>query len=166
MANSAAGVLDRPARTTKVPSETQQKKTGASKRRGGNRIKEVSASSTSKARELGIRGEEAAARFLYHRGYEILERNYTCFAGEMDIIAKDGEAIVFVEVKTRARLQQGFPSEAVSSEKRDRFEKIALAYLSENDAEEVPIRFDTVSLVVIDKGRALVRHHISAFSVE
>lgn len=115
-------------------------------------------------RELGRKGEEAAARFLYRRGYEILERNWTCYAGEADIIANDNGTLVFVEVKTRKDCQKGFPSEAVSKAKRSKYEKIALAFLDACDAADIPVRFDVVALVVIGRDRALIRHHINAFS--
>lgn len=113
---------------------------------------------------LGSRGEEAAARFLYRRGYEILERNWKCFAGEADIIARDDDTLVFVEVKTRKDCSHGFPSEAVTPEKRSKYEKIALAYLAENASSEYPVRFDVVSIVVIGPDKAMIRHQINAFS--
>lgn len=113
---------------------------------------------------LGARGEDAAACFLERRGYEILERNWVCFAGEADIIAKDDDTIVFVEVKTRKDCQKGFPSEAVTPSKRSKYEKIALAYLSDHVQAEHPVRFDVVSLVVIGPSKAMVRHQINAFS--
>ena len=84
----------------------------------------------SKHIELGKKGERAAAAFLDRRGYEILERNYVCFAGEADIIAMDGEVLVFVEVKTRKDNQRGFPSEAVTKNKREKYEMIALENLN------------------------------------
>ena len=114
--------------------------------------------------ELGRKGEEAAARFLYRRGYEILERNWSCYAGEADIIAEDNGTLVFVEVKTRKDCQKGFPSEAVSKSKRDKYEKIALAFLEQSHAIDMPVRFDVVALVVVGRDRALIRHHINAFS--
>lgn len=167
MTKSATGVLDRPEKTTKIPSETQQTKTrDASKRRGGARIREASASNASKNRELGMKGEEAAARFLYHRGYEILERNWTCFAGEAGIIAKDDDMLVFVEVKTRRDASKGFPREEATKSKRERYEKIALAYISEYGEIGLGVRFDVVSIVVVGDGKALIRHHINAFSVD
>lgn len=116
-------------------------------------------------RELGRKGEEAAARFLYRRGYEILERNWTCYAGEADIIAEDHGTLVFVEVKTRKDCQKGFPSEAVSKAKREKYERIALAFLEQSDAVEMPVRFDVVALVVVGRDRALIRHHMNAFSI-
>ena len=111
--------------------------------------------------ELGRRGEDAAARFLYRRGYDIVERNWKCAAGEADIIARDGDAVVFVEVKTRSSVEKGLPSDAVDKRKRERYEKIAALFLA---AVDVPVRFDVVSLLVIGADRALVRHHINAFA--
>ena len=96
----------------------------------------------SRNRDLGRRGEEAA--------------------GEADIIARVGEVLVFVEVKTRRGVSYGFPAEAVDEAKRERYRRIALSYLAERRLGEVPLRFDVVSIVVSDR-RAVVRHHINAF---
>ena len=116
-------------------------------------------------KEVGRRGEAAAARFLERRGYEILERNWKCQYGEADIIARSEEgAIVFVEVKTRTSVAKGFPSEAVDAEKRGRYERIAASYLKDCDVVDVPVRFDVVALLVCGTDRALVKHHINAFS--
>lgn len=117
-------------------------------------------------KELGVRGEDAAARYLYMHGYDIVERNWECKAGEADIIARDGNSLVFVEVKTRASIEKGFPSEAVNSEKRDRYEKIALFYLRDFAEVDIPVRFDVVSIVVSGKDKALIRHHINAFAAD
>lgn len=116
------------------------------------------------SKELGMRGEDAATRFLYGRGYEIIDRNWECFAGEVDIIARDKDCLVFVEVKTRTNCEKGFPSEAVDAKKREKYEKIALAYLANNEYLDITLRFDVVSIVVVGPDRALIRHHINAFS--
>lgn len=116
--------------------------------------------------ELGRRGEDAAASFLYRLGYDIVERNWTCIAGEADIIARDGSWLVFVEVKTRSSCEKGFPSEAVNRSKRDRYERIAALYIRDCDVADAPVRFDIVSLVLLGSDRALVRHHINAFGVD
>lgn len=163
MANVAAGTMDRPENEAKALCETQRK--DAPRRRGGKRAEGVSASGASRNRELTLKGEEAAARFLSMRGYEILERNWTCFAGEADIIARDGDALVFVEVKIRCNPRRGFPGEAVSAEKRDRYEKMALAYAAECEEANIPVRFDVVSIVVVADDKAMIRHDINAFSV-
>lgn len=115
-------------------------------------------------KELGARGEEAAARFLANRGYEILDRNWTCAADEADIVARDANVIVFVEVKTRSDASMGFPAEAVTAKKRQRYERIACLYLERHAFTEMLVRFDVISLVAIAPDRALVRHHINAWS--
>lgn len=116
-----------------------------------------------RAKELGMRGERAAARFLEHIGYEIIERNWTCPAGEADIIARDGKTVVFCEVKTRTNLEKGLPAEAVDAEKRNRYERIAGWFLRDYEEVDVPIRFDVLGLLVIRNDRALIRHYINAF---
>lgn len=113
--------------------------------------------------DLGRRGEDAAARFLDRHGYEIVERNWRCAAGEADIIARDEDAVVFVEVKTRSSCDCGMPAEAVDEAKRDRYERIAALFLQGYDVVDVPVRFDIVSIVVFAPDRAMIRHHIDAF---
>lgn len=115
--------------------------------------------------ELGRRGEEAAVRFLERRGFEVLERNWTCAAGEADIIAQDEGTLVFVEVKTRSNTDKGLPEEAVDKHKRERYEKIAAAFLQTYETVDIAVRFDVVSILVIGSERAFLRHHVNAFSV-
>lgn len=134
---------------------------------GGATPKKVRAKKrSSHNKELGRRGEDAAARYLTARGYDIVVRNWTCSFGEADIIARDGDTVVFVEVKTRTGLSNGLPSEAVTKEKRARYEKIACAYLMDSDFVDVPVRFDVVAILVMDSNRALIRHHIDAFGAD
>lgn len=117
----------------------------------------------SRNKEIGWRGEEAAARYLRLRGMEILERNWTCPAGEADIIARDECALVFIEVKTRTSLEKGLPVEAVSAKKRQRYEKIAAFYIADCDELDIPVRFDIIGILVTGHDRALVRHYVNAF---
>lgn len=145
-----------PTKTGAAGKETGSKKSGAAGKKTGR---------GSRNKDLGLRGEEAAARFLYRMGYDIMERNWRCNFGEADIIAQDGQTLVFVEVKTRSNLDKGFPAEAVGAVKREKYEKIALAFLSNHDICDVAVRFDVVSVVAVAKDRALIKHHISAFSV-
>lgn len=114
---------------------------------------------------LGKKGEDVACDFLLQHGYKILERNWRCRFGEADIIAVDSSALVFVEVKTRTSLNSGFPSEAVGKKKRDRYEKIALAYLSNHEMCDSMVRFDVISIVQVSDKKALLKHHINAFGV-
>ena len=123
-----------------------------------------------KERALEQRGKDAAACYLERRGCAILERDWACFAGAVDIIARDEERgdLVFVEVQTHVDAKEGFPSEDVSAEKRSRYEKIALAYLKDyylagNEDANFVVRFDTICLMVLSDNRAMIKHHIGVF---
>lgn len=116
-------------------------------------------------KRLGRRGEDAAAHYLCLQGYEMLERNWTCPAGEADIIAEDGDYIVFCEVKTRSNLDKGFPCEAVTSKKRHKYELIAAWYLKDHDVLDRPLRFDIIDILVAAPDRAVIRHFVNAFGV-
>ena len=113
--------------------------------------------------ELGKRGEEAAACFLERREYEILDRNWKCIAGEADIVALQDDTLCFIEVKTRKDAQKGFPSEAVDTRKRSRYERIAACYLKDHDYADVRVRFDIIAILVLGEDRAFLSHHLNAF---
>ena len=115
-------------------------------------------------RDIGMRGEDSAARYLELRGYDVVDRNWECPAGEADIVAFEDGTLVFVEVKTRTSLEKGFPSEAVTPEKRARYEKIACWYLRDHDYVDIPVRLDIVALLVVAPDRAVVRHYRDAFN--
>jgi len=93
----------------------------------------------------GKDGEEIACQFLRSHGYEIVERNWRTRFAEIDIIARDGDAIVFVEVKSRASREYGGPEAALSAAKRSRLVAAAAAYLSAVGSDLSP-RFDFVAL--------------------
>ena len=82
-----------------------------------------------KKKELGKRGEELALRFLRKNGYKVIERNYICKMGEMDIIAQEKDTLVFVEVKTRTSMDFGPPQLAVNPTKQMQLSKVALNFL-------------------------------------
>lgn len=96
----------------------------------------------------GQEGEDIAVRFLQEQGYKILERNYRCAQGEIDIIACDNEDLVFVEVKTRTSLAFGYPQESITRSKQFRLKKIALRYLAEKRPFYQNYRFDVVSILL------------------
>lgn len=97
---------------------------------------------------MGSRYEEAAAAFLKEQGYEILERNYRDRYGEIDIIGRDGNYLVFVEVKYRTGNRSGYPEEAVYTRKQERIRHTASYYLySRRLSQETPCRFDVVSIM-------------------
>lgn len=116
--------------------------------------------------ELGRQGERAASELLRRKGYEILDRNWSCPAGEVDIVAMDGECLVFIEVKTRYGTAQGLPEEAVTPRKQSRYERIAGYYLAYYDGPQGPVRFDVIGIQVLPNGRAFARHILGAFNAE
>lgn len=118
------------------------------------------------SKELGIKGEQAAVRFLKSKGFDILETNWTCFAGEADIIAREGNTLCFIEVKTRSQLHKGFPAEAVDARKRDRYERIAACFLRTYHACDIRVRFDVISILVLSEHHAFLRFHTNAFGAE
>jgi len=85
---------------------------------------------------IGDRGERAAVRFLRSQGYRILVRNWQNNIGEIDIIAQDGETLVFIEVKTRSSTDKGRPEEAVTPAKQKQLTRTALSYLKRFDLLE------------------------------
>jgi len=95
--------------------------------------------------KLGEKGEELAVRFLKKQGYKIIKQNYKTRIGEIDIIAMDGNALVFIEVKTRESIEYGLPFEAVNSAKKRKIRNVALLYLKRLK-EIPPCRFDVVSI--------------------
>lgn len=99
-----------------------------------------------KRRKLGNDGEELAARFLKNIGYKIIARQERTKFGEIDLVAKDGREIVFVEVKTRKTLEYGHPEEAVHPIKLAHMSAAGEAYLSEKRIEGVAHRYDVIAI--------------------
>ncbi|MCM8829873.1 MAG: YraN family protein [Candidatus Omnitrophica bacterium] len=102
-------------------------------------------------RSKGKTGEELAVRFLRKRGYRIVCRNFKTKSGEIDIIAKDGQCIVFVEVKLRESISSGYPSESVGKTKISHIQKASLLYLSKHNLSNIPYRFEVVSILKEDR---------------
>jgi|SRR5437867_1580911 len=120
----------------------------------------------SRARQvLGKLGEDLACHELRRRGYAILARRYRRRGGELDIIARDGQTVVFVEVKTREGCEFGAGGESVTALKRRRMANIALDYLSRNRLTESPCRFDVVSIDMSDGGPRIELYQ-NAFDVD
>jgi putative endonuclease len=118
--------------------------------------------STPKADPLGERGENVAAKYLRNQGYKILERNYKTSVGEIDIIARDGKVLVFVEVKTRA-YDDPTPEEQVNTAKMHQNTKAAKMYLSRFGQPQPPARFDVVAVVWPAGQPPIIRHTQDAF---
>jgi putative endonuclease len=98
-------------------------------------------------------GEAAAAHYLAAQGYQILERNLRSRGGELDIIAKQGKELVFVEVKARTSTAYGPPSYAVGKAKRKKLIRLAQAYVVARFKREVPWRFDIVEVLLTPGGK-------------
>lgn len=96
---------------------------------------------------LGAFGEDMACSYLEQRGYKLLERNFSCKAGELDIIAMEGDTIAFVEVKCRTGVDFGNPSEAVSFYKQSRMVKAALFFMSKHKLFDYMCRFDVIEVL-------------------
>ncbi|HHT9108049.1 MAG TPA: YraN family protein [Candidatus Wunengus sp. YC64] len=97
-------------------------------------------------RDVGTRGEQLAVKFLKKSGYKILQRNYRCKLGEIDIVCYDHGAIAFVEVKTRYSDTYGPPELSVTEAKKRQILKVALHYVAEKKIEGIDSRFDVVSI--------------------
>ena len=100
----------------------------------------------------GRAGEDIAAGFLVKNGYRISERNYRCPIGEIDIVARDKNDLVFVEVKTRRSADLGYPEQAVGIKKQKKISQLALWYLQEKKINGVRARFDVVAVMIQPSG--------------
>ncbi|NOZ21869.1 MAG: YraN family protein [Planctomycetes bacterium] len=99
-------------------------------------------------KSLGKRGEEAAVRYLKKNGYRILERNFCCRTGEIDVVASEGDTICFVEVKSRRSNKSGLPEYAITKMKKRRIVNAALFYLTRKRVQDADCRFDVMSIVM------------------
>jgi putative endonuclease len=97
-------------------------------------------------RNTGRRGEELASAYLQAAGYRILERNYRCVFGEIDIVAEEGQTLVFAEVKSRRSGSYGDPQLAVGLQKQKKVSRVALHYLKERGLQDRCARFDVVAV--------------------
>lgn len=116
--------------------------------------------------QLGLDGEQCAVEALLAQGYVILARRYRTRFGELDIVAREGDTLVFVEVKARRGMAFGLPEDAVHWRKRRRLARLAEAFLAEARLLDVPCRFDVVAIVWHDGRAADVQVFRHAFDVE
>ncbi|MEO7005566.1 MAG: YraN family protein [Terrimesophilobacter sp.] len=107
---------------------------------------------------LGARGEQLAADHLVQRGYVILERNWRCRAGEIDIVARDGDDTVFVEVKTRSGMAFGHPLEAITVVKLARLRRLAGAWCEAHPGYGRRIRIDAIAVIAPPGGPVRLDH--------
>lgn len=123
------------------------------------------AKDTYNSRQIGDKGEDVAALYLERKGIEILERNWRCSFGEVDIIARDDNTIILLEVKTRTMRnneERVIPELAVGSRKRAKYEKLALIYLAKQ-VQVDSVRFDVAAVRLVDKDTAYMRYLVGAY---
>jgi len=106
----------------------------------------------------GKLGEDIAATHLERIGHRIVERNFRCIYGEIDLVAEEGEEIAFVEVRTRRSATFGLPEESITWQKRQRMTRCALAYLSERQVKDRRWRVDLIA-VQLERGRVTRLEH-------
>jgi len=115
--------------------------------------------------QFGRRGEDAAVSFLEKHGYKILERNFRNRLGEIDIIARDGRTICFIEVKARSTRDRGSPLEAITPLKQHKLSQMALFYLKQKSLTNAPARFDVISIQLDPQGHQAVSLLKNAFDL-
>jgi len=122
-------------------------------------LKRGKPSSTPDSRQrFGLEGEVEAASHLKRNGFKILVKRYRCRFGEVDLVAREGDTLVFIEVKTRGSQDFGGPALAVTPEKQKHISRVALDYLRRLHNPEIPVRFDIVE--VISSGEKPLCNHI------
>jgi putative endonuclease len=114
---------------------------------------------------LGSMGESIAATFLKGAGFSIVERNFRCVCGELDIIARDGRTIVFIEVKCRNNETYGSPQLAVTAFKQRQISKAALVWLSKRRLYDAEARFDVVAILLREGALPEIEHIRNAFDL-
>ena len=114
---------------------------------------------------IGNHGEELAAAFLERNGFTIVERNFRCKGGEVDIVARDGKTLVFVEVKSRKTLSYGVPQLAVTPFKQRQISKAALTWLAKNHQHDKPARFDVIAILLSSDYQHQIEHIKNAFEL-
>ena len=106
-----------------------------------------------KRRDTGILGEKLAGDFIKKRGYHILETNYRCPEGEIDIIARHGDSLVFVEVRTKRSLEFGTPEESITPAKMEKLRTVAARYRQTHDNLPASWRIDVVAIEMDKRGK-------------
>ena len=114
--------------------------------------------------ELGKLGEDLALKKITGLGYKFITRNYRCPLGEVDLIARDGDCLVFLEIKTRRNKSLGYAKEAINARKKRQLSKVALAYMKANNCCDVKSRFDVVA-VTMRGGKARIEVIKNAFDL-
>lgn len=110
--------------------------------------------------EKGKLGEEIASKYIISKGGKVIEQNYRTKIGEVDLIVKLNDELVFIEVKSRSNINYGYPSEAVNYKKKRKIINVAKYYILENSLENLAIRFDVIEIYLKEKK---INHIVNAF---
>jgi putative endonuclease len=113
---------------------------------------------TTRRGALGRYGEDVAARLLIGQGMALLDRNWRCDVGEIDLVLRDGDVLVVCEVKTRTSDACGSPHEAVTPDKLDRLKRLAARWVEAHDVRPGEVRIDLVAVRPARRGRAVAEH--------
>lgn len=113
---------------------------------------------TTASKALGAYGEALAAQHLTKRGMVLLDHNWRCDAGEIDLVLRDGRTLVFCEVKTRRTVARGTPQEAVTEAKLNRIRRLAARWMEAHDVRAEFVRIDMVSVLAPHRGSIQVEH--------
>ncbi len=117
------------------------------------------------SKKIGRKGESIAADYLASKGWKILVRNYRTARGEIDLIAEDGDVLVFVEVKNYSSRSFYLPSFSIDKNKRQCIIKSAKTYLFINNIRDVNCRFDVLTIYKNPKGIDCIEHYVNAFDI-
>ncbi|KJS02960.1 MAG: hypothetical protein VR68_01980 [Peptococcaceae bacterium BRH_c4a] len=109
---------------------------------------------------LGRAGEEYAAKYLQKRGFRIVERNFRCKLGELDIVARDGPFLVFTEVRSMTGKAFGSPQESITDKKKKKLRQVAQFYAKFRNVGDTPMRFDVVAITADSGGNVIKLDHI------
>lgn len=113
---------------------------------------------TARRRLLGAYGERLAARYLVEQGMTLLDRNWRCECGEIDLVLREGQVLVICEVKTRSSLACGSPQQAVTQEKVSRLGRLAARWAEEHGVDPPDVRLDVVSVLRPRRGPSVIDH--------
>lgn len=114
-------------------------------------------------KDLGSKGEKLALEKIISQGYKVIDKNFTCKIGEIDIIAKDKDILVFIEVRSKSKRSSGLPQETVNKKKQQKIRRVAEYYLLKNNLWELICRFDVVGIVWQSTGEPQVEIIQDAF---
>lgn len=113
--------------------------------------------------KVGKIGEELAEKYIINKGYQIIEKNFSCKQGEIDIIAQDKDEIVIIEVKTRTQTKYGTPSESVNNQKQNHILRVAEYYIHFKNLQNRYIRIDVIEVYFYKLGKCKINHIKQAF---